>query len=223
MVGACRRGPTSLFFEPEGSLQVVDGSAPLPDAAEGEKAPAYLLAGHKVTQLDVQQQVLTLHNGQQVQYGKLLLATGGVPRQLSMVKALPAEVRQRVTTYRTVADFRALKAELSSPKHVAIIGGGFLGSELAVALARQAKGTAGLQVTQVFPEEGNMGRLPALPEPMDHRRAAGRGCPGPAQDRRDRHPRAHGRGRLRDRPCGARAQQQRGGAGGGPRRRCGGH
>ena len=146
-----------LYFESDATLQRVDGSAPLLPPAEGEKPKAFLLSGRRAVRLNVEDQVLTLDNGQQVRYGKLLLATGGVPRQLSMVKALPAEVQKRVTTYRTVADFRALKKTIEGPKHIAIIGGGFLGSELACALARQTKANPELRITQIFPEDGNMG------------------------------------------------------------------
>ncbi|KCV72645.1 hypothetical protein H696_00226 [Fonticula alba] len=46
-------------------------------------------------------------------------------------------------------------------KHVVVIGGSFLGSEVACALAQQRtpNGEAPIKVTQVFPEEGNMGRV----------------------------------------------------------------
>lgn len=43
----------------------------------------------------------------------------------------------------------------SGNKHIVIIGGGFLGSELACALARKGK-KYGTTVTQVYPELGNM-------------------------------------------------------------------
>jgi hypothetical protein len=149
----------SIYFDAEGVLEPVDGTTPLPAAADGAAPRTFLLAGRKATALDVDARVVTLDNGLRVQYGRLLLATGGVPRQLGMVKALPAHIRERVTTYRKVADFRALKRALTTdaPQQVVVIGGGFLGSELAVAIARQAQRTPGVRVTQVFPEEGNMG------------------------------------------------------------------
>lgn len=43
-------------------------------------------------------------------------------------------------------------------KSIAIVGGGFLGSELACALGRRGRDT-GLEVTQIFPESGNMGKV----------------------------------------------------------------
>ncbi len=58
-------------------------------------------------------------------------------------------------------DFRELESVVRKSKSIAIIGGGFLGSELACALARNGRDAA-LQVTQIFPESGNMARV--LPE-----------------------------------------------------------
>lgn len=52
-----------------------------------------------------------------------------------------------------VADFQKLHDITRRVKSVAIVGGGFLGSELACAMGRTAKDT-GLEVTQVFPESG---------------------------------------------------------------------
>ena len=44
---------------------------------------------------------------------------------------------------------------------IAVVGGGFLGSELACALGKRSKST-NMRVVQTFPEPGNMGRV--LPE-----------------------------------------------------------
>src|ERR1035437_9149240 len=58
-----------------------------------------------------------------------------------------------VVYYRTVADYRCGRA-LPGGKHVAVVGGGFIGSEIAASLA-----TAGYRVTLLFPEEGIGARL----------------------------------------------------------------
>lgn len=62
--------------------------------------------------------------------------------------------------YRNIYDFDDLLDTLEHARNIVIIGGGFLGSELACALAK--KGGNQLQVTQVFRESGNMGKI--LPE-----------------------------------------------------------
>lgn len=63
----------------------------------------------------------------------MLLATGGEP------KTLPNQPKDmaNVTTYRTVEDFKKLDKIAKDGAHIAVVGGGFLGSELAVALAKR--------------------------------------------------------------------------------------
>ena len=71
-------------------------------------------------------------------YDRLLLATGGEPRRLQVGG-------DRVVYFRTLADFRRLRAVAG--RKVVVIGGGFIGSELAAALAQSGK-----TVTMIFPE-----------------------------------------------------------------------
>ncbi|KAK9393519.1 Apoptosis-inducing factor 1 mitochondrial-like [Crotalus adamanteus] len=66
-----------------------------------------------------------------------------------------------VLSGRKIEDFRSLEKMSREVKSITIIGGGFLGSELACALGRKAQ-SRGLEVIQMFPENGNMGRV--LPE-----------------------------------------------------------
>ncbi|HYG66646.1 MAG TPA: FAD-dependent oxidoreductase, partial [Anaeromyxobacteraceae bacterium] len=71
-------------------------------------------------------------------YDRLLLATGGTPRRLPLGG-------ERILYYRTIADYRRLRA--APGRDVVVIGGGFIGSELAAALAQNGKA-----VTMIFPE-----------------------------------------------------------------------
>jgi NADPH-dependent 2,4-dienoyl-CoA reductase/sulfur reductase-like enzyme len=89
---------------------------------------------------------VALEGGETVGYERLLLATGGTPRRLPFGG-------DDVVYYRTVADYRRVQA-LPVGKRVAVVGGGFIGSELAASLA-----TAGYRVTLIFPEEGIGARL----------------------------------------------------------------
>ena len=59
-----------------------------------------------------------------------------------------------------IEDFQRLDDVARKVKSIAIVGGGFLGSELACALGRRGRDSA-LRVTQVFPESGNMGKVGA--------------------------------------------------------------
>ncbi|KAG0222201.1 apoptosis-inducing factor, mitochondrion-associated, C-term-domain-containing protein [Mortierella sp. GBAus27b] len=120
------------------------------ETAEGVK----VLTGATVTDLNVADQTVTLNNGKTLKYGKVLLATGGVPKTLAVLQNAG---EGKVTTYRSVEDFKKLHELVkSSGKKIAIVGGGFLGSELAVALAHYGK-DKNVKVTQIFPEDGNMG------------------------------------------------------------------
>jgi NADPH-dependent 2,4-dienoyl-CoA reductase/sulfur reductase-like enzyme len=103
---------------------------------------------------------LTLHLGRTVQrldpannrvtddrdavytYDKLLLATGGTPRRLPFGG-------DEIIYYRTVADYHRLRNLTEQGQRFIVIGGGFIGSEIAAALAMNGK-----EVTMVFPETG---------------------------------------------------------------------
>jgi 3-phenylpropionate/trans-cinnamate dioxygenase ferredoxin reductase component len=72
-------------------------------------------------------------------YKKLLLATGGRPRRLSFGD-------DQIIYYRTLADYLRLRALARSCRRFAVIGGGFIGSEIAAALAMNGK-----KVMMIFP------------------------------------------------------------------------
>lgn len=137
----------SLFYEKDSYYTTLESTG---------TSGVVLLRGRRATKLNVEDQYIVLDNGQKVHYKKVLLATGGTPRQLPLVKSLPVETRERISTYRSVADFERLSAIARSSKSIVVIGGGFLGSELSYALAEHGR-ASNLNVSQIFPEEGNMG------------------------------------------------------------------
>jgi 3-phenylpropionate/trans-cinnamate dioxygenase ferredoxin reductase component len=85
-------------------------------------------------------------------YDRLLLATGGTPRELPFGG-------DTIIYFRTLADYRQLRSLTERGRRFAVIGGGFIGSEIAAALALQ-----GQDVIMLFPEEGIGARL----FPADH-------------------------------------------------------
>ncbi|KAG0223950.1 Apoptosis-inducing factor 1, mitochondrial [Actinomortierella wolfii] len=124
------------------------------DKIESAESGVKLLTGRTVSDLNVAEQTITLDTGKVIKYGKVLLATGGVPKTLPVLEGADAD---KVTTFRTVNDFKKLHQLVkSNDKKIVIVGGGFLGSELAVALAHYGK-EHNTTVTQVFPEDGSMG------------------------------------------------------------------
>ncbi|PIK61200.1 putative apoptosis-inducing factor 1, mitochondrial [Apostichopus japonicus] len=126
-----------------------------------EKGGVAVLSGHQVVRLDVHKKTVTLDDGTKITYDKCLIATGGNPRNLPEIEKAGSDVMERVTLFRNIKDFKRLDEATQTAKSVAIIGGGFLGSELACALGKRGK-EIGAKVTQFFPEAGNMGRV--LPE-----------------------------------------------------------
>lgn len=86
-----------------------------------------LLIGVAVEGLDVGARRLTLSDGRGLTYDKLLIATGARPR---LFPGAPV-TSQHIRLLRTHSDAVALRAAMQPGKHIAIIGGGFIGLELA--------------------------------------------------------------------------------------------
>lgn len=141
-----------IFFEPE-AFFCKPGE--LPSKEEGGVA---LLKGKKVIGINSKEQKVKLHDGTEIGYDKLLLAPGGIPRNLPIFENSSDEVKKRITLFRKIVDFKDLDDAIKEAKSVAVVGGGFLGSELACALGHRGKKT-GMNVLQIFPEDGNMGRV----------------------------------------------------------------
>ncbi|KAF2355994.1 Mitochondrial apoptosis-inducing factor C-terminal domain [Trinorchestia longiramus] len=132
-----------------------------------------LLKNIRVTKVDPTFRTAFLEDGTAIRYEKCLIATGeagsgvphsatgGKPKSLVVIEQSGSDVVEKTTLFRGVADYRRLEKVVSQGKHVTIVGGGFLGSELACAIGHKSKKTGG-SVSQVFPESGNMGKV--LPE-----------------------------------------------------------
>ncbi len=103
--------------------------------------------GREVGMLDLQSRRAADLAGEEYSYGKLLLATGGRPRRLPFGG-------DAVIYFRTVADYRRLRELAAGKRRFAMIGGGFIGSEIAAALAG-----GGHEVVMIFPEEAIGARL----------------------------------------------------------------
>lgn len=127
---------------------------------EQENGGVAVATGKRAVKVDAKNKVVLLDNGLEINYDKCLIATGGKPRNLDIFKK-DDRFNEKVTVFRNIDDFKKLHDIAKQGKTIAIIGGGFLGSELACALGSFSKRTNG-QVIQVFPEQGTLGRvLPA--------------------------------------------------------------
>jgi 3-phenylpropionate/trans-cinnamate dioxygenase ferredoxin reductase subunit len=106
-----------------------------------------LRLGRTIAGLDVEARRATDDRGETYAYERLLLATGGRPRRLPFGG-------DDVIYFRTLNDYRRLRALADEEARVLVIGGGFIGSEIAAALAIN-----GRSVTMVFPETGIGARI----------------------------------------------------------------
>ncbi|HMA55071.1 MAG TPA: FAD-dependent oxidoreductase [Acidobacteriota bacterium] len=121
-----------------------------------EREPVYrhlaieILKEYRATGVDRQKKTVTFSNRRRLHYDKLLLATGGTPRN-------PAIKGTRLPGFfllRSLRDAEAIAAALSRAKTVVVIGGSFLGLEVAASLRSR-----GLDVHVVAPEPVLMTRV----------------------------------------------------------------
>lgn len=101
------------------------------DAEGYDKRGIDLRLGANATGIDRPGKTVALSDGTKLTYDKLLLATGARPRPFPGI----AEHSERVLTLRTHADALAIRRHLHQGSRLAIVGGGFIGLELA-AIAR---------------------------------------------------------------------------------------
>ncbi len=99
-----------------------------------------LLLDCKVTQIDPQKKLIRDMDNGEYTYDKLLLATGGTPNHLPYGEG-------NIIYFRTFQDYQQLRKLTEKGHRFLVIGGSFIGSEIAAALTM-----VGQQVTMVFPE-----------------------------------------------------------------------
>jgi 3-phenylpropionate/trans-cinnamate dioxygenase ferredoxin reductase subunit len=95
---------------------------------QSERHGVALHLGRTARSLDPRQKQVTDDQGTVYSYTKLLLATGGTPRHLPFGG-------DHIIYFRTLDDYQQLRALTEQGQRFAVIGGGFIGSEIAAALA----------------------------------------------------------------------------------------
>jgi len=96
------------------------------DAGWYEDNEIELLVGRRAEALDPAARRLELDSGESLSYSELLVATGAVARTLPQLAGF-----SNVHALRTLADARALAAELAPGSRLTIVGAGFIGQEVA--------------------------------------------------------------------------------------------
>jgi NADPH-dependent 2,4-dienoyl-CoA reductase/sulfur reductase-like enzyme len=114
---------------------------------ETDRLGVDLHLGRAARVLDLRQKCVVDDRGAAYRFDKLLLATGVSPRRLPVGG-------HRVIYYRTVDSYHRLRQETERGRRFAVIGGGFIGAEIAAALVDN-----GVGVTMIFPESAIGDRL----------------------------------------------------------------
>ncbi len=106
-----------------------------------EEANVSLHLGRRIVSLDPKKMVARDEQGNEYQGEKILLTTAGTPRRLPFGG-------DDIIYFRSLEDYRRLSGMAEKQKDFAVIGGGFIGAEVAAALAMN-----GRKVFIIFPEE----------------------------------------------------------------------
>lgn len=114
-------------------------AVPLRSASAYEKADVVRVTD-TVTSIDTSKQVVSLLNGSDMPYSQLVLAVGASNRSLQPLAGL-----SNVHSVRTLQDSRKLRDAVLTTQCVEILGGGFIGLEIAACLAGMGKNVTVLE------------------------------------------------------------------------------
>ncbi len=136
--------PEPPYDRPPLSKQVLSGEMPAAELAYRspewyEENEVELLLGGEARGFDPGRRAVTLEDGTELRYGKLLIASGASARRLGLLEGF-----ENVHYLRTVADARRLRSSLAPGRRIAIVGAGFIGLEVAATAHR-----AGAEVTLI--------------------------------------------------------------------------
>lgn len=124
-----------------------DDDACLLTREQAAAAGIELVLGRRATALDLHRRLLELDDGSHAEYDQLVIATG------ARARPSPWDA-PGVHVLRSMQDLRALRRDLHRGGHVVVVGGGFIGAEVA-----SSARTLGLEVTIVDPVEVPMSRV----------------------------------------------------------------
>jgi NADPH-dependent 2,4-dienoyl-CoA reductase/sulfur reductase-like enzyme len=100
--------------------------------------------------LDLKRKRLILKGGNEFGFQKLMIATGARPRTLN----IPGSRLQNLFYLRTLNDSKSIRNAAEKVKHALVIGGGFIGMEVAAVLAQK-----GIEVAMVLNDDRVFKRL----------------------------------------------------------------
>ena len=141
-IGLISADPHAPYNRPPLSKALWKGDAEETVWRKTADARVDLRLGRTVRTLEADAKRVTDDRGDTYDYGKLLLATGGEPRRL-------AGAPEGVIYFRSLDDYRRTRALVDDGARFVVIGGGFIGAEVAAALRLQQR-----DVTMIVPEQG---------------------------------------------------------------------
>jgi apoptosis-inducing factor 3 len=125
------------YDRPNVSKDYLQGQEPLPDEWMNLRVPTYyadqkidLVLNSRVSSIDTRQKQVQLGNGKTYSFGALLLATGSDVKKLPIPGARDSDVFY----VRTWSDARGLFKRIATAKQVVVVGGSFIGCEVASAI-----------------------------------------------------------------------------------------
>lgn len=136
---------------PLSKAMLLDGSAPTPTLLTYDEAAASdirLELGVAAQALDIAARTVDLADGRRLAFDDVVLATGSIARPS------PWGRHEGLHVLRTLADARALRADLRRGGRVVVVGAGFIGAEVASAAT-----ALGLSASLVDPLPVPMGRV----------------------------------------------------------------
>src|SRR5215469_431631 len=104
----------------------------------------------EVAGVDIKRKRLILKNGDEFGFQKLIVATGACPRTLNV----PGSGLKNLFYLRTLTDSKSIRNAAEKAKHAVVIGGGFIGMEVAAVLAQK-----GIEVAMVVNDDRVFKRL----------------------------------------------------------------
>lgn len=111
-----------------------------------------LVLGTRATAVDAKNRVVLTDRAGDIQYGRLLIATGAFPNRLQA----PGSTLQGIHYLRTVGDAESIKDATTTAKRAVVVGGSFIGMELAASMTKR-----GIHVTLVAMEDVLLAKLEA--------------------------------------------------------------
>jgi 3-phenylpropionate/trans-cinnamate dioxygenase ferredoxin reductase subunit len=109
-----------------------------------EERSIELVLGDPVEEIDLERRVARTRAGREIGFDQLVLATGAVPNRLPV----PGAQLPGVFVLRSLEDARGVRAALSSAQRVVVIGGGFIGCEVAASARTLGKQVALVETCQ---------------------------------------------------------------------------